>query len=251
MNCISISKDAAVATVTLNRGKVNALNPQIVAELSDAFSALQTDPDVSAVILTGQGKFFSFGFDIPEFLTDSQEDFTHYLKQFTDLYTQIFLFPKPVVAALNGHTMAGGCMLAAACDMRLMLTGRAKIALNEITFGASVLAGASEMLTDCVGSKNAAKILYSGALFTAEEALNLGLVDQTCPDPEALLATAKIQAQEMGGKDGTAFSSIKALLREPVAERMRLREAQSIQAFVKIWYSDHTRANLAKIKIQS
>jgi enoyl-CoA hydratase/carnithine racemase len=250
MNCISISQDAAVATVTLNRGKVNALNPQLVAELLDAFNVLQADPGVAAVILTGHGKFFSFGFDIPEFLPYSQEDFTQYIHQFTDLYTRIFLFPKPVIAALNGHTMAGGCMLAAACDTRFMLAGKPKIALNEISFGASVLAGATEMLTYAVGSKNAAKILYSGALFAPEDALSLGLIDQVCPDLESLLAAAHAQAQEMAAKAPVAFSSIKALLRQPVGERMRQREDASIREFVKIWYADQTRLNLAKITIQ-
>jgi enoyl-CoA hydratase/carnithine racemase len=251
MNYISISQDAAVATVTVNRGKVNALNPQLVAELSDTFNVLQADPDVAAVILTGHGKFFSFGFDIPEFLPYSQEDFTQYLHQFTDLYTRIFLFPKPVVAALNGHTMAGGCMLAAACDTRLMLAGKPKIALNEITFGATVLAGATEMLTHAVGSKNAAKILYSGALFSPEEALSLGLIDRVCPDHESLITAAHVHAQEMAGKAPAAFSSIKALLRQPIGQRMRQREVPSIQEFVKIWYADQTRVNLAKITIQS
>jgi 3,2-trans-enoyl-CoA isomerase len=71
---------------------------------------------IAAVILTGSGKFFSFGFDIPEFLAITKEEFTEYLANFTDLYTYLFLYSKPVIAALNGHTMAGGCMLALACD---------------------------------------------------------------------------------------------------------------------------------------
>jgi len=212
---------------------------------------LQADAAVRAVILTGQGKFFSFGFDIPEFLPYTPQEFTHYLTKFTDLYRSIFLFPKPVLAALNGHTMAGGCMLATACDWRIMVTDRAKIALNEISLGATVLAGATEMLTFSVGARKAAQILYSGELYAAEAAQRLGLIDQLCDQPAELASLAQAHAQQMGSKDPQAFSSIKALLRQPVLEHIQRREAQSIQEFVKIWYAPSTQAKLAQVTIQS
>ncbi|MGZ0656682.1 enoyl-CoA hydratase/isomerase family protein [Coraliomargarita sp. W4R72] len=250
MDFISINKNAGVATITLNRGKVNAFNEAMVEQLQAAFIALQADAAVQAVILTGQGKFFSFGFDIPEFLPYTPQEFTHYLTKFTDLYRSIFLFPKPVLAALNGHTMAGGCMLAAACDWRGMVTGRAKIALNEITFGATVLAGATEILAYSTGSKNAQNILYSGRLWTAEQAHSLGLIDTVCEEA-ALTEATQVKAQALASQDPSAFASIKALLRQPIAERIRQREPASIQEFVQIWYSKSTQANLAKIKVKS
>lgn len=107
MDFILVAKNEEVATVTLNRGKVNALNEIMVEQLKDCFADLERDRQVSSVILTGKGSFFSFGFDIPEFLSYSKDDFTRYLTKFTDLYTYLFLFPKPV-AALNGHAIAGG-----------------------------------------------------------------------------------------------------------------------------------------------
>jgi len=90
----------------------------------------------------------------------------------------MFIYPKPIIAALNGHTIAGGCMLALACDFRLMVPGKAKISLNEIGFGSSVFAGATEMLRFWVGSAMATEVLYSGAMYPANEAFRLGLVQE-------------------------------------------------------------------------
>ncbi|WP_163712618.1 enoyl-CoA hydratase/isomerase family protein [Mangrovibacterium lignilyticum] len=249
MNFISVSKNEGIATITLQRGKVNAINEVVVAELDECLSDLEIDPEINSIILTGQGKFFSFGFDIPEFLSFSKDDFAQFLTQFTNLYTRVFLFPKPIIAALNGHTMAGGCMLASACDWKIMVSGKSKIALNEIGFGSSVLAGSVEMLGYCAGWKNAEKVLFSGSMYMAEEALTLGMIDQVSTEEE-LTSEAEAKARELGKKDATAFNSIKKLLREPVAERMVNREKASIQEVCAIWYSPKTRENLQQIKIK-
>jgi enoyl-CoA hydratase/carnithine racemase len=245
---MQVSKDGEIATVTLNRGKVNALNEPMVEELTKSFEDLETDNEVRSIIFTGSGKFFSFGFDVPEFLNYSKSDFIRYLEKFTNFYTYLFLFPKPIVAALNGHTIAGGCMLATACDFRLMVTGKAKISLNEITFGSPVLAGSVEMLRYCVGSRNAQSILYSGAMYSAEEACQLGLIDQVSSE-DALTEDVRKVAQELAQKDSSAFRSIKHLLRKPAAEKMIKREKDAILEFVDIWYSEQTWENLKAIKI--
>jgi enoyl-CoA hydratase/carnithine racemase len=243
-----VSKDGEIATATLSRGKVNALNEPMVEELTKSFEDLAIDNAVKSIIFTGTGKFFSFGFDVPEFLSYPKDDFVRYLEKFTNLYTDVFLFPKPIVAALNGHTIAGGCMLATACDFRLMVTGKARISLNEITFNSAVLAGSVEMLRYCVGSGNAQSILYSGAMYSAEQAFELGLVDQVSSE-DALAEDARKVAQELAQKDSSAFRCTKHLLRKPVAEEMIRREKDAILEFVDIWYSEQTWENLKAIKI--
>ena len=248
MSFVHVSKDGEIATVTLSRGKVNALKEPMVEEITKFLQDLATDNEVKSIIFTGSGKFFSFGFDVPEFLDYSKNDFIRFLEKFTDFYTYLFLFPKPVVAALNGHAIAGGCMLATACDFRLMVTGKAKISLNEITFGASVLAGSVEMLRYCAGSRNAQSILYGGAMYSAEEAFQLGLVDQISTE-DTLAEDAKKVAQKLAQKDSSAFRSIKHLLRKPVAQQMIKREKDAILEFVDIWYSEQTWENLKEIKI--
>jgi Delta3-Delta2-enoyl-CoA isomerase len=250
MEYVETTLDGSIATLTLSRGKVNALDTAMVGAIHDAFRAVEREDAVRAVILTGCGSFFSFGFDIPGFMSHPEDEFRLYLTRFTDLYTYLYGFPKPVVAALNGHTIAGGCMIAIACDDRLMVTGKAKISLNEITFGSSVFAGSVEMLCHLVGQRNAETVLLSGAMYGAEEARQLGLVDEVV-SPDELAARATAVAREHGDREGPAFRSIKTLLRRPVLQRMIEREAESIREFSEIWYSAATRARLAKITIRS
>lgn len=250
MSFVVSSKSDGIATVRIERGKVNPLNGTVVSELHDVFRGLKLDESVRSVILTGSGSFFSFGFDIPEFLSYSKGEFEGYLDAFTDFYRYLFSFPKPVVAALNGHTFARGCMIAIACDHRLMVDGKAKISLNEIGFGSSVLAGSTAILVYCIGTKKAQEVLYSGQMYSAREALQIGLVDEAVQ--EELFAVRVLEvAREYAGRDSVAFAGIKNLLREPVSEQIALREKGSIKKFLDIWYSEKTWENLKKITIRS
>lgn len=248
MDFIEVQKRKAVAVLMLRRGKVNALNGAMVDQIRQSLKALEGDPEARSIIITGAGKFFSFGFDIPKFLSFTKDQFAEFLANFADLYTYLFLYPKPVVAALNGHTIAGGCMLALACDSRVMVAGKAKISLNEIAFGSTVFAGSTEMLRFCVGSANASKVLYSGAMYPAEEAMSFGLVDEVATEHD-LMDVAFNMAAALASKHPPAFASIKSLLRRSIAEEMIRRERESIKELVDIWYSENTWVNLQDIKI--
>jgi Delta3-Delta2-enoyl-CoA isomerase len=248
MNFVHLQSDDGIATVYLERGKVNALNPGVVDELTAACAALRTDAGTRAVVLTGRGKFFSFGFDIPEFLAYSRADFTAFLTRFTSLYRDLFTYPKPLVAALNGHAIAGGCMIALAADVAIMAQGSAKISLNEIGFGSSVFAGSTEMLRFRAATR-ASDILYSGTMYSAADAAALGLVAEVVP-MERLLDRAREIGAGLGSKRPEAFASIKSLLRKPVAEAMAAGEAASIREFVEIWYSEPTWSHLRGITIR-
>ena len=250
MRHVHVSLDEGLAEVRLDRGKVNALDEEAVEELGEAFRRLADDPGVRAAVLTGTGKFFSFGFDIPGFLGHSRDAFLAYLRKFAALYRALFGHPKPVVAALNGHAVAGGCMLALACDARILAAGKGKIGLNEIAFGSSLFAGSVEMLRFNVGDRRAQEIAYSGALYAPEEALALGLVDRLVP-ADALAAAAREAARAHGAKDPAAFRSVKRLLRGPALEEMARREEASLREFVEIWYSEGTWRNLQRIEIRA
>jgi len=250
MEFLHVSKESGLVSINFCRGKVNALNEPMIEEIGSCFSQLETDDSVKAIIFGGTGKFFSFGFDIPEFLTYSKEEFFRHLTKFVSVCTQIYLFPKPVVAALNGHTMAAGCILALACDYRIMVSGKAKISINEITLGASVDAGCVEMLRHLVGGRNAERILFSGAMYSAEEAERLGLVDKVVEEANLQEEAAKI-AGDFSAKDPAAFRSIKRLLRRPIAEKVAEHEESSIREFVDIWYSEQTRKKMYEIEIRT
>jgi len=239
-----------IALVKLQRGKVNAINEALTEELKGCLEKLAADSAVRAVILTGEGSFFSFGLDIPEFLTYPKESFKRFVEKFADLYTSIFMFPKPVLAALNGHTVAGGCMMATACDYRVMVSGKARISLNEINFGSSLFPGSAEMLKYCAGHRHAELIAYTGAMYSAEEAKDLGLVDQVVSE-EKLSESVIQMAREFAKRYGPAFESIKRLLRADTAERMKHQDRILRDEMVDIWYSEQTRKQLQNIKIHA
>lgn len=249
MEYVQLSIDDGIATVAINRPKVNAINERVVSELTDVFGELALDAQVKAVILTGRGSFFSFGFDIPGFMDYPREAFHRFIMSFSDLVQRIFVFPKPVIAALNGHTVAGGCVLAIACDRRVMVTGKAKIALNELTLGASVFTSIAEILKYTVGSRRAQLLLYTGKMNSAEEALTLGLVDKVV-SVEDLNDAALGAAHELAGWDLFAFGSVKRLLRKGVLDIIERDEESTISEFVDIWYSENTWEKLKKIEIR-
>jgi Delta3-Delta2-enoyl-CoA isomerase len=248
MGFVLTSMHGNVAKVVLNRGKVNPINEPFTEELKSRFEELALDASVKAVVLTGREKFFSFGLDIPEFLDYTKESFIRFVTKFADLYTYIFLFPKPVIASLNGHTVAGGCMLATACDYRIMVSGKSRISLNEINFGSSLFPGSAEMLKYCTGSRNAELVAYTGAMFSAEEAKQVGLVDEVVS--EAAVEEHSIKtAKEFARRYSPAFESIKMLLRHDTGEEMKRKDTRYRDEMVDIWYSEQTWKQLQNIKI--
>lgn len=249
MDFVNVDIREGLAEILLNRPKVNAINGQVVHELAQCFDEVRGDDTAKALILTGEGSFFSFGFDVPELYDYEKKDFTEFMFNFSDMLRNVFLFPKPVVAALNGHTIAGGCILALACDYRLMVDEKAKISLNEITFGSTLFSSAVEMLRFLVGSRNASTILYSGQMHSADEALRLGLIDKAVAREE-LLSSARSIAEDHASKDAPAFKGIKYLLRNRVADYIKVSEKQSVLEFVDIWYSESVRASLRRVIIR-
>lgn len=249
MDFVSLHIDeSGVAFVSIEHGKVNALREQVIDELARVFAQLVGMAEAKVIVLTGRDKFFTFGFDIPHFYDYSRESFTSFLIRFTDFYHELFMFPKPVIAAINGHCIAGGTMLATACDYRIMVAGRTKIGSNELGFGSSVFAGTVEMLKYVVGARNARKILYMGELLSASDALSLGLVDKLTTSLDLARDIQEI-SRKFASKEPTAFASIKTMLRRSVHEKMLKWESQSIHKFVDIWYSEETRQRLGSIAI--
>ena len=161
----------------------------------------------------------------------------------------MFTYPKPVIAVLNGHAVAGGCILALTADYRIMVTGKAKISLNEVTFGSSIFASAVEMLRHTVGGRKTEEVLLTGRMYTAEEAESFGLVDAVV-EPEDLTTESIRMAHEFASRSNPAYTSLKKLIRVPVAEKFLSRESESIREFKEIWYSEDTWKNLQEITIR-
>jgi enoyl-CoA hydratase len=239
-----------IATLRVEHGRVNAIRPEVVEDLERRLDELERDDAVRGVILTGTGPFFSFGFDVPHMLDFERDAFGRFLHAFTGLYTRLFLFPKPVVAAVNGHAVAGGWMLVQACDAIVVGAGNVKLGLNEVRFGAALFAGSMAILRHRAGGRTADLVAGSGAFFGPDEAVDLGLVDETC-DRDALSARAgALLTHRYGGVALPAFAAIRRVVREPVVDGYRDLETPSIERFLDVWYAPGMRASLEQITIR-
>ena len=249
MSTTIVSVDGSIATVTLAHGKVNSINETLVDDFNEALDQIQSDTSVDAVILTGRDKFFSFGFDVPELLTLSREDLTRFLTKHTAVLARLFMFEKPIIAAINGHATAGGCMLIMACDYRIAAGGRAKVGLNEIDLGVAVFGGSAEMLCYWTGNWCAELILNEGKLYSIDEAADLAMIDKIVR-PENLISSATEKAKEYGAKPRAAYRTIKKLLRGAVADRIAQGEQEALDAFIETWYTDQAQEILRTLAIR-
>jgi enoyl-CoA hydratase len=183
------------AVVTLNRPKVmNALNRALFAELDDAFATLAGDSGVRAIILTGAGeKAFAAGADIGELASLSATDGQRLAQRGQAVFRRIETCGKPVIAAIQGFALGGGCELAMACTIRIA-SERARLGQPEVKLGLVPGYGGTQRLPRLVGKGAALKLLLTGDMVGAEEAFRIGLVDEVVPS-EALVSRAETLAR--------------------------------------------------------
>jgi len=250
MSSVKVSISDNVGVITLARDKVNAINESLLDDIDIELDRLESDPDLCAVVLTGRDRFFSFGFDVPELLTLSQEGLRRFLTKHTALLLRLFTFGRPVIAAVNGHATAGGCMLVMACDYRIAAQGNGKVGLNEIDLGVSVFGGSAEMLRYWVGNRNAELILTDGTFYSMGQAKELGMIDELLHYDDVLPA-ALDRARRWGGKPRPAYRAIKRLMRGGVAEKILHTEEAALDAFIETWYSADAQKILPTLEIRN
>src|SRR5687767_546287 len=216
-----VERRGRVAVITINRpAKLNALNIQTRAEGAAALDELREDDAVRVVVITGAGeKAFVAGADIAEFegrTAVSQRD----VMTARSLFTAVDTFPKPVIAAINGFCLGGGCELALSCDIRVA-SERAKFGQPEINLGIIPGGGGTQRLTRLVGEGKAMELILTGKMITAEEALALGLVNEVYAGEE-LMPKALELASQIAEKSPIALQAAKEAVK--TAARANLRE---------------------------
>jgi enoyl-CoA hydratase len=180
-----------IFTITINRPeKMNALNKMVLEELDKVMDEVYNDKNIKAVIITGAGeKAFVAGADISEFTSMNDNEGTALAKKGQDVFFKIENCPKPVIAAVNGFALGGGCELAMACHFRLANTN-AKFGQPEVNLGLIPGYGGTQRLTMLVGKGKAMELMMTGNIVGAEEALKFGLVNYV-ESPDNLLNKAK------------------------------------------------------------
>jgi enoyl-CoA hydratase/carnithine racemase len=170
----------AIGTIRLERPPMNALNRQVQDEIRDAATAVSTDDGVRAVIVYGGEKVFAAGADIKEMADMSYVDMAARAADLSDALGALARIPKPVVAAITGYALGGGCEIALACDWRVVAED-AKLGQPEIKLGIIPGAGGTQRLARLVGPARAKDIILSGRMVDAQEALRIGLADRVVP----------------------------------------------------------------------
>jgi len=244
MNMIGVETRDQVAIVRLDRPVTNAINLQLVGELAETLEGVKQDSDVHSLVLgSSNDKFFSIGFDIPQLFDLTREDFRSFYEAFNRMCLDLYTLPKPTVAAITGHAIAGGCILALCCDYRFIAQGRKLMGLNEIKLGVPVPYVADCVLRHLVGVRNGRDIMDSGEFYGPEELVRMGVVDQAWP-LEQVLPQAVEKAGLLGALPQEAFAMIKRNRVEMVEAQVLARLEERERFFVERWYSDEARERL-------
>jgi enoyl-CoA hydratase len=237
---IDIKTNNGIALVTLNHGKVNALDIEFCEALTARFSELRKS-DAKAVILTGQGKVFSAGVDLRRLSEGGAEYISRFLPILHRLYEEVFFYPKPLVAAINGHAIAGGCVLACCADRRIMAADSGRIGVTEILVGVPFPALAFEIVRFAAPPRYLPEFTLSGATYATDEAMRRGWVDEVA-EPDELMEDAMAVAQELATLSPAAFAQTKMQIRQPVSERLQQSGEATDKAVTEIWAAPATLA---------
>ena len=235
---IDIKSQAGIAVLTLMHGKANALDIELCEALAARFMELRGS-DAKAVLLTGQGKIFSAGVDLKRLSEGGADYIRKFLPVLHKLYDTVFYHPKPVVAAINGHAIAGGCVLACCADRRIMAREGGRIGVTESLVGVPFPALAFEILRFAVPPRHLPEFTLSGATYATDAALQRGWIDEIAK-PGELIEDAIAVAQELALLSPAAFAQTKMQIRQAVTERMAQSGKATDKAVTAIWTAPET-----------
>jgi enoyl-CoA hydratase/carnithine racemase len=241
VNTLAIETHGETQIVRLQRGKSNPMDAELVNELREAIREANIDPEVKGLILTGQPGFFSVGLDVKALYDYDRDEMYDFWQALAALIAELSGSPKPWVAAINGHSPAGGCVLALCCDWRVMAEGKYRIGLNELPVGIVVPAPIYALYAHVIGERRAHQYLLEGRLMPPEEALACGLVDQVVPEAE-VLATAQAQLNKYLALNAKAFQKSKQNLRTGLLKHLHAEFEPTFRSTLEHWWSPESRA---------
>lgn len=228
-----------IAVLTLSHGPVNALDLELLTAVPETLAGVA---DARAVVLTGGGRAFSAGVDLKRIVDGGPSYVEKFLPALSLAMLSLFEHPKPVVAAVNGHALAGGCVLAAACDIRLMSGGT--IGLAELAAGVPFPTVPLEIMRHAVGPAADAMVLGAGRL-APDQAASIGLVHEIV-EPGQLLDGALRRAEGLCAAPPDVYALAKEQLHRPAIERIAADRPSDDPRVLEIWSSGRTGQTLRK-----
>ncbi len=236
----SEDRDVAVRVLTLDRPPANAINAELMNDLGAALEAAREDDSVRAVGLTGAGKFFSGGLDLRQ-TTNAADLGALLLDSGRDAWMSLLTFPKPTVAMLSGHAIAGGIVTLLACDYRLGVEGDYKVGLNEVAIGASFPKIAFEIVRLRLTHQQASELLLGARTYPASEAVRLGVVDELLP-ADGFEETVMRRAAKLGSHPKGAYAHTKAALVQDTVDRVMAQTREEAESGAAVWMEPESLA---------
>lgn len=243
MNSFTTSTQNGIAVVQMHHGKANALDVEMCHAVSDELE--QLGRDVRAAVITGTGRIFSAGVDLVRLSSESDDYTRAFLPALDRLFLTLFQFPRPLIAAINGHAIAGGCIVACAADYRVMAEGTFKIGVPELTVGVPFPPSALETLRFAAPDRYVQEMTSGERIYSPSEAASHGLVHSVVP-PEELANASTAEAERLANLQPQAFSLTKAMLRRPVVDRVAHLNAEYGKAILADWLHPDTRAAIRR-----
>jgi len=227
-----------VGVVRLAYGKASALDTGLCRAIAGAIAEVEREG--RALVLTGTGGIFCAGVDLRRQLDASADETAEFLRALDDAFEALLRFPGPSVAALNGHAIAGGAVLAAACDHRILAEGKARIGVPELLVGVPFPPAALEILRHALPARELGPAVYSGRTWPAPEALARSFVHELAP-PDEVLARAIERAEALHAIPRETFRVTKEQMLRPVLRRIEESRGQHEEHILARWQDDETR----------
>ena len=244
MASVYVENADGIAVLRLQSGKKNPINPELVRDLSNAIDEIRENPEIKSIVLTSSNdRYYSIGLDVPQLIHYERSEFREFIRSFNLLCLDIYTLPKPLIASVNGHAIAGGCILALCCDYRYMGDGKKLIGLNEVKLGVSVPYLPQKILEQIAGERIATGMIYGGEFYSPEKALEMGVVDGVYPSEELLQKSIE-KARIIGGQPAKAFAAVKNNRTGEIKELCLKRLERDVDVFVNLWFSDEAQKRL-------
>jgi enoyl-CoA hydratase len=208
-----------IAILRLAHGKVSALDTDVCEALVGEVASIAAGPS-KALVITGTGSAFSAGVDLFKVLGGGDAYLARFLPALEGFLQTLLTFPKPAVAAVNGHAIAGGCIVAAACDHRVMAEGSARIGIPELVVGVPFPSLPIEIMAARVPAAALRRLVLTGRTVKAAEACELGLADEAI-EPAALIPRAREMAEQLALIPEASFALTKRAFTDPLLDRVR------------------------------
>lgn len=243
MNLIEVIKQHDYEILKLNRGKANPINNDLVSAIRQQIARIKADDSARGVILTGNTDgFFSVGLDLKELYGYDATQIGQFFENWEAMVMELIQFPKPIIAAINGYSPAGGCVLAILCDYRMMAKGdKFTIGLNEVAAGIVVPEYIFQVYSFWIGRRQAYHYLTRGKLLKVEEALACNLVDEV-HEMEDLLPKAEQEMQRLLRLSDNLLQQTKLNMRAELIGKLGNLLQKDTKPMVEAWFNPQSRA---------